>query len=266
MGAVTGGMLDILDGQLPFNTWVPWHCTSFLLYWFTSLQEIVAVIIATVVNVATETTILGFCLQTCAQFAILKHRLQKMAKSREKELSRKNSLNNASHQTGKLSEHISHHLCIIRLAEMINDVFSQVIFVQFFVSILVLCSCLYHLSSHLTFTDVTTLIVFIFSMFVQIFIYCWAGNEVMLKSAEMSEAIYHMDWILMTIDERKDLLMIMRRSTKPVKFTSSFLVTLTLESYANVSLQVEDLFIISLIQMYYSTSFSTAFEGIFLCI
>ncbi|XP_011705227.1 PREDICTED: odorant receptor Or2-like, partial [Wasmannia auropunctata] len=95
------------------------------------------------------------------------------------------------------------------LAKMINDVFSQVIFVQFFVSILVF-------------------------MFVQIFIYCWAGNEVMLKSTGLGEAIYHMDWILMTISEQKDLLMIMKRSTRPIKFTSSFLVTLSLESYGNI--------------------------------
>lgn len=70
---------------------------------------------------------------------------------------------------------------LYRLAEMINDVFSQVIFIQFFVSILILCSIVYHLSSHSTFTDIATLIVYAFSMFVQIFVYCWAGNEVMLK-------------------------------------------------------------------------------------
>ncbi|XP_018355221.1 PREDICTED: uncharacterized protein LOC108756126 [Trachymyrmex septentrionalis] len=180
-GAVTAGMLDVLEGQLPYNMWVPWDCTSFLLFLFTSLQEIVSLIVATIVNIATETIVLGFCLQLCAQFEILEHRLQRMVKSREEGIFPKSSLNKVSHKISKLSMHISHHLCIIRLAGTINGVYSKVIFVQFFVSILVLCSIVYHLSSHLTLTDVATLIVYTFSMFVQIFIYCWAGNTVMLK-------------------------------------------------------------------------------------
>ncbi|XP_024878580.1 odorant receptor 9a-like isoform X3 [Temnothorax curvispinosus] len=203
LGGVAAGVLDVLEGQLPYNMWVPWDCTSFLSFWFTSLQNILAVILCTIVNVATETIWLGFCLQTCAQFEILKYRLQNMTKRREEEIFPKSSLNNASRETGILSEHISHHLCIIRLAEMINDVYRQVIFIQFFISIL-------------------------------IFFYCWAGNEVMLKSTGLSEVVYHMDWMLMTVSEQKNLLMIMKRSAKPVKLTSSFLVTLSLESYGNL--------------------------------
>jgi len=64
---------------------------------------------------------------------------------------------------------------------MINEIFSQVIFVQFFTSILVLCASLYHVSSNPTITGLATMIVYILTMFVQIFIYCWAGNEVMLQ-------------------------------------------------------------------------------------
>ncbi|XP_025266863.1 odorant receptor Or1-like [Camponotus floridanus] len=232
-GAVLGGMFNILEGELPYRMWVPYDYTSPLLFWFTSIQEVVAVIFGTIVNVATETTVLGFCLQICAQIEILKHRLQTMMKSnKKKEIPI--SLNNTSNGRSILSEHILHHLCIIRLAKIINKVFSQVIFVQFFASILVLCTSLYHLSSHMTITDIISLIIYVLCMFVQIFVYCWAGNEVILKSTGLSEAVYEMDWVLMPISEQKDLLMIMRCSTRPIKFTSSFLVTLSLESYGNL--------------------------------
>jgi len=58
------------------------------------------------------------------------------------------------------------------------------------------------------------------------------------QSTGLSEAIYEMDWILMPISKQKDLLMIMKRSTRPIKFTSSFLVTLSLESYGSVSIKI----------------------------
>ncbi|XP_028049513.1 odorant receptor 13a [Monomorium pharaonis] len=233
-GGLTAGVFKILKRQFPFNIWVPWDCTSYLLFLFTSIQVIVAITVATVINVATETTVLGFCLQVCAQFEILKHRLQRIVKDRKEEMSLKRSLYNASHKMNTLSKHICHHLCIIRLAERINNVYRYVIFIQFFVSILVLCLIVYYLSSHVTVVDIATWIGFVFSMFVQIFVYCWAGNEIILQSTGLGEAVYHVDWVLMTLSELKDLMIIMKRSTRPIKITSSFLVTLSLESYTNL--------------------------------
>ncbi|KAL0112614.1 hypothetical protein PUN28_012119 [Cardiocondyla obscurior] len=231
-GAVAAGIFDILERRLPYNAYVPWDCTSLLAFLISSLTLIICLIVVTTINAATETTILGLCLQTCAQFEILKHRLASMAK--REVLSPKSPLNNTFRKTCTLSENVSHHLCIIRLVQEINYLYRHVIFVQFFVSILVLCSTVYHVSSHLTVKTLTTLIVFLFSMFVQIFIYCIAGDQVTTKSFGLSEVVYNIDWTFMTISERKDLLMIMKRSTKPVKLTSSFLVTLSLESYGNL--------------------------------
>ncbi|KAL0112599.1 hypothetical protein PUN28_012116 [Cardiocondyla obscurior] len=71
-------------------------------------------------------------------------------------------------------------------------------------------------------------------MFVEIFIFCWAGNEVMLKSMIVRESIYHTNWPLISVNEKKELMMIMMRSTIPIKFTSSFLITLSLQSYSNI--------------------------------
>ncbi|XP_029678930.1 uncharacterized protein LOC115245013 isoform X1 [Formica exsecta] len=121
-GTIIGGLLNILEGQLPYRMWVPYDCTLPILFWFTSIQELVAIIFGTIVNVATETTVLGFCLQICAQIEILKHRLEKMTKPSEEKSSRI-SLNDASNKTGRLSEHILHHLCIIRFVKQMIKLF-----------------------------------------------------------------------------------------------------------------------------------------------
>jgi len=113
IGTIIGGILYMLEGAIPYGfVWVPWECTSFLLFCFTSLQEIAAVTIGIIVNIATETTVLGFCLHTCARFEILNHRLQRMIKG-EKEGMRKSSVNNIS----RLSKYVSFHLCIIRFVK-----------------------------------------------------------------------------------------------------------------------------------------------------
>lgn len=52
----------------------------------------------------------------------------------------------------------------------------------------------------------------------------------------IGDAIYRMDWSLLSISEKKELLIIMMRSTVPIKFTSSFLITLSLQSFGSVSI------------------------------
>ncbi|XP_011330269.2 odorant receptor 46a isoform X2 [Ooceraea biroi] len=218
---------DEMDIQLKFDRLI----SSLLSLWLTSLQENIGMIMGTFINVATETSIMGFCLQMCAQFEILKHRLQRMVNPTEEIPEHFQA--HMPKKTSRLSEHICHHLVIIRNVRMVNDIFSVVIFIQFFASILILCTSLYFVYSH-TIADVAPFIIYAFCMFVQIFVYCWAGNEVMLQSTGLSEGVYDMDWTLMTINERRDLLMIMKRSMKSIKLTSSFLVTLSLESYSNL--------------------------------
>jgi len=181
-----------------------------------------------------------------------------------------------------------------RYAKTVNIIFNQVLFVQFFCSILVLCTSIYSLA-HITEIGDTTLVLYTICMFIQIYFYCWSGNEVILmvnnclysgiylkfkklrwksmkwhiwnntrkiyihtydtvdnvvncetiivicivlcwQSTNTSHAIYHTDWPLLSISEKKDLLMIMMRSTRPIKLTSSFLITLSLDSYSNVSI------------------------------
>lgn len=63
---------------------------------------------------------------------------------------------------------------------MVNITFNQVLFVQFFSSILVLCTSVYYLAAHITETTAASFLVYTICMFAQIYIYCWAGNEVML--------------------------------------------------------------------------------------
>ncbi|XP_011146335.1 odorant receptor 46a-like isoform X2 [Harpegnathos saltator] len=234
-GSVTGvtikSVLNIMHGILPYRVWLPYDPSVSLMFWTTSVMQIVSVIFTTIINVGTETLVFGFFLQTCAQFEILESRLQKLVIGRTRSQLKKYT----SHKTETaISKHVHHHLRIFEYARTVNSIFNQILFVQFFSSILILCTSVYYLSSHITESESATLIIYTICMFVQIYVYCWSGNEVILKSANIGDAVYQMDWPALSVSEKKNLLMIMKRSTVPIKFTSSFLITLSLQSYSNI--------------------------------
>ncbi|XP_019698824.2 odorant receptor 46a isoform X1 [Harpegnathos saltator] len=242
-GSVTGvtirSVLNAMQGILPYRAWLPYDSTLSLAFWITSIQQIFSSIFATVINISTDTLVFGLLLQTCAQLKILERRLHKLVISRTAgEVAGKqpgcSSVAPPLHEKGMISGYIRHHLCIYEYARTVNNVFNQILFVQFFGSILILCTSVYYLSSHIMESAAATMVIYTICMFVQIYVYCWSGNEVILKSTNVGDAIYHTDWPLLTIREKKDLLMIMIRSTIPIKFTSSFLITLSLQSYSNI--------------------------------
>ena len=76
---------------------------------------------------------------------------------------------------------------------MVNVIFNQVLFVQFFASILVLCTSVYYLSIHIrNFSGILPFLVYTIGMFVQIYIYCWSGNEVILKVTILYKLIVYL--------------------------------------------------------------------------
>ncbi|XP_011067880.1 PREDICTED: odorant receptor Or2-like [Acromyrmex echinatior] len=217
-GVTVRSVLNAMQGQLPYRVWLPYDFNVSPIFWITSVQQIITVIFVTIINVGTETLVFGLFLQTCAQFEIFE----------------KHSSPSSNEEKAIISKYIHHHLKIYKYARTVNVIFNQVLFVQFFGSILVLCTSVYYLSAHSTLSETATLIVYTICMFVQIYVYCWSGNEVILKSMSVGDAIYHMNWPSLSVNERKELLMIMLRSTLPMKFTSSFLITLSLQSYSSI--------------------------------
>ncbi|XP_011705073.1 PREDICTED: odorant receptor Or2-like [Wasmannia auropunctata] len=232
-GTTIRSILNITQGHLPYRIWLPFNYNVPLMFWIISIHQIVTVIFAAIISAGMETLILGLFLYTCAQLEIFESRLHKLIIN--KTISYLGHALSSNKNKTEISECIRYHLSIYKYAKTVNVIFNQVFFVQFFASILLLCTSVYYLSIHITeLSGTMTLLVYTIGMFVQIYIYCWSGNEVILKSMSVGDAIYCMDWTLLSVNEKKELLMIIIRSTIPIKFTSSFLITMSLQSYSNI--------------------------------
>lgn len=150
-----------------------------------------------------------------------------------------------------------------------NVTFQYIILIQFLVSSTVLCLSIYQMSTLDLFSmDIVFSYSYLGSMLMEVYLYCWFGNEMTLKvgtvfrvmhtsinhrniggifflnppnfqlhlqSNEVGDAIYQMDWTILPVDILKDFLLIMTRSMKPLKISCGHVLILSVESFMSVS-------------------------------
>ncbi|XP_014486424.1 PREDICTED: odorant receptor 46a, isoform A-like [Dinoponera quadriceps] len=121
-----------------------------------------------------------------------------------------------------------------RYANMVNDQFLKIIALQFGVSTLVVCSNLFQLAMAAVDANILPLILYTACMLSQIFIYCWFGNEVKIKSLQVTDNVYKIKWLALDNRIKKGLLLIMKRSASPIEFTSAVVITMNLDSFVSV--------------------------------
>ncbi|XP_072767831.1 putative odorant receptor 71a isoform X2 [Anoplolepis gracilipes] len=173
----------------------------------------------------------------CAQFKILCHRAHILPTLlTEAEKNSKSDEDLVAREKAIIRDLIYHHIYIYKFAHTVNAAFTMMIFVQFSLISLVLCMSVYKLSTMTSlFTlDFAYLFSYLCSMLMQIFLYCWYGNEVTLKSIDVSTAIYEMDWTTLRDRVMKDLVIIMMRAGKPLKMSSGYVITLSTESFMSI--------------------------------
>ncbi|XP_011695163.1 PREDICTED: odorant receptor Or1-like [Wasmannia auropunctata] len=221
---------------LPLSDWVPYDISSTTAFWATMLHQTIGLMVCANASVAHETLISGFMIQTCAQLDILCHRARTLPDSLREARKCSTSKEDFKARGRRLvRELVHHHRYVYRFAERINTVFTLMIFVQFTVSSTVLCLSIYKmLTKNLLSLEFAWSFSYLGCMLMQIYLYCWFGNEVTLKSTEIGSAIYEMDWPMLPTDLMKTLLVIITRAKRPIKITSGYIVTLSNESFMKI--------------------------------
>ncbi|XP_011261393.3 odorant receptor 46a-like isoform X1 [Camponotus floridanus] len=214
--ALTSLFTDFRKGNLTYREWTPYNYSEVVFYVIYA-RQLISSMFGSIVNVACDTLICGLLLHVCCQIEILECRLKKISLDRN-----------------NLRECVYQHDNIFKFAFMINEKFKIIIGIQFIVSTLVVCSNLYQLAKITFSAQSFPLILYTCSMLAQILIYCWYGNEVKLKSSELSANIFKMEWLTLDQSGKGSLLIIMNRSLVPIEFSCAYILTMNLDSFVSL--------------------------------
>ncbi|XP_026828388.1 odorant receptor 94a-like isoform X1 [Ooceraea biroi] len=203
-------------GDLTYREWTPYEYSS-VMYYITYFRQLISLSTAAIVNVACDCIICGLLVHICCEIDILKYRLRKSLRNRT-----------------DFRECVRQHDSIYKFAYTINENFRIILAIQFAVSTLVVCSNMYQIARTSLSAEYIPLMLYTSCMFTQILIYCWYGNEVKLKSVQLANEIFEMDWITVDKEVKEGLMMIMNRSLVPIEFSSAHIFTVNLDSFVKV--------------------------------
>ncbi|CAD1475178.1 unnamed protein product [Heterotrigona itama] len=216
--------------KLTLRVWLPYDYSELLPYAFSYAFQFITSMLCSCQNVACDTLFAGLLIQIYSQFVLLDKRLRNMQKDG----------NYSAKQCVKHYQQIYKFVWNFPpnglFSRVVNEKFKIIIFLQFSTIAFTLCFNLYRMSSITVVSKFLEASLYLIRIIAQILYYCWFSNEVKLKSLEVPNMIFNSNWTSWDEKTKKILLLVMTRTTRPIEFTSGYLVTLNIQSFLTVSI------------------------------
>jgi len=190
------GLLTKNEHVLPLKSYIPYSVSNLFIYLATYLQQFITLFYGIMLNVSFDSLIYGFIIHTCAQIELMCHRLTENLNCISSE---RKSQTNVS-----IEECVRHHLLVKILVKKMQELFIWSVMVFFFFSLVIVCTSIfliskvhyeneificsiadvtyiYFLQTRLLSFEFLSMLLYLSGMLLQLFYYCWYGNELELK-------------------------------------------------------------------------------------
>ncbi|XP_043480582.1 odorant receptor 46a-like [Leptopilina heterotoma] len=201
------------------------------IFFATYLYQSVAIIMSALITSSVECFALMVILIICGQFEIFVYRLNLLAT-----IKRNNKLKSSVHECEEklIKNFVRHHNCMYSLGVNMNNIFGTMIFVQFFSSLIQLCTTIFQSRMHFKNHDLWSRFSLLCTSFLQLYLYSFSGEKIMEKSSLIAGEIYQTKWNKLTSRSRKNLILIMIRALRPIKLMGSSIVVMSLDTFVKV--------------------------------
>ncbi|KAH0807266.1 hypothetical protein GEV33_015525 [Tenebrio molitor] len=258
LGAVTAAVslwlvFPILNGStrryaLPFPAWYPYDIRKSPYYELTYLHQSVGTSLVALGDYNIDMLISAMMMYVGAQCDILCDNLRHLG-------------GDSSDFASLLTHCVKHHTKILkcktpnftasfdsrqkicRFAEECNDFFNFILLGQFFTSSVCMAMGLFRLALVTPSSfEFYTLSFSILSVIMQIFTYCWFGEEVESKSSKIAYATFESEWIVQPSHVKKNMLIFVESAQHPVKLSTFKLFYLSLDTKKGPTIVIKRLY------------------------
>ncbi|CAB3241325.1 unnamed protein product [Arctia plantaginis] len=153
-----------------------------------------------------------------------------------------------------------HYGKIIQTCSTLQKIFSVPLLVQFGVTGWILCMAAYNIVRlNVLSVEFASIILFITCILIEIFLYCYHGNEVTVEvctrdihiditymqhsqmSDRVCESVYSMQWLRAPVSFQRTLIVVMERAKRPLRPVAGLIIPLTLDTFVTVQRDIDKL-------------------------
>ncbi|CRK90092.1 CLUMA_CG003810, isoform A [Clunio marinus] len=225
--------------ELPYKMWFPYDINNRLNYWISAIYQIIGSTILAQVTICIDLIPIIFMCYVIAFLDILCDRLQALKKEKIKITEFEDFLVPSNEE---LSKCIEFGIKIGKCVELIEETFSTIFFAQGFFSTLILCTISFSLSLVTDPVKFIRLFSYLILMLVEIYLPCYFGNEITLKSEKLSENLFHSDWPEENKKFRSNMLVAMEKMKRSFKIAAFGVFGVNMKTFSDVCRSTYSLF------------------------
>nr|WEG72128.1 odorant-receptor-34 [Grapholita molesta] len=187
-------------------------------------------------NITIDTFIIGVIIYAIAQLDILDDNLRRVADKKPKVTQANDFIHRMEKDDSiaKLNDSIVHYDVLGQFCDLVQDVFSIILFVQFSVASCIICVVLFRFTLPAPWQYFIFLGSYMFIMIIQILVPSWFGTRIQDKSQLLSQAVYDCDWTAETHYFKSSLRLFVERANKPLSITAGKMFPLSLTTFTSV--------------------------------
>ncbi|KAM7361891.1 odorant receptor 85c-like isoform 2-T2 [Cochliomyia hominivorax] len=206
-----------IEQSLPYVMYIPWnwhnHWSYYVLY---AAQDLAGYTSATG-QIASDLFLVACTTQLIMHFDYISHKITHYQCS--------DSFNNQRVEDIKfLKRIVRYHSYLLQLSEQLNHVFGLPLLLNFISSSFVICFVGFQITVGASAETVLKLVLFLFSSIAQVYMICHYGQELIDVSSNVAHSVFDQNWSKSDIRYQKMLILIMKRSQKPVQLKATTFV------------------------------------------
>ncbi|XP_043484829.1 odorant receptor 2a-like [Leptopilina heterotoma] len=217
---------------LPFpSIWIPLNFESTRYYQFIYLYQVIVLLATTIILCCCDLYFSELMEKISAEIDVFKHRLYILPQ----QISTNYKLEINQYESTIIKDWLHFHLHLIKMIHDLNNSFNLLCVVQFFISTAVLGLAIFNLAkAELFTTHFWYICVYLLDFTWEIFQFCYYGEKLIVKSSEIVNACYNVNWNKLSKNSKMSLYIIMIRASKPMKVKGGSMITMSIGSFVAI--------------------------------
>nr|QMS80327.1 odorant receptor [Histia rhodope] len=226
---------DAGSRSFPFKIWMPVDPQKSPHYEVGYVYQMITIYISACLFIGVDSTTLSMIMFGCAQIEIIMEKvrqLQPLSNIKLKPYKRKQQI---EEKNALFIECIKHHQEVVKYIEKVEDTYHANIFFQLSGTVAIVCIVGLRISivdkSSVQFYSMVNYMV---TMLSQLFLYCWCGNELTIRSQDLREVIYQTPWYDFDRKFCRLLWVAMERMKRPIIFKAGHYIALSRPTFVSI--------------------------------